>query len=329
MHDYFTELLGIDLPTYNDYLGKFKSELGEAEGDDGSVDDGADLSVEGAHHTGIPTLSPTPEPTAQPTLFPTYAPTTAAARGAGGAAARGGGGANSTRRGGGGDDDDGGGGAGAGSTNNDDEDDYSYDYACELNEVLVSKTFELDGAMQSVPVYYRTVKNKVAKQGDGDYTLEALENYVKKIHKAFMGFGRGWDRYIDNHLGITAGGTDLNDVVDTLYQRDVPYHYHPDCDECTSGSVWGAAPGALSMELQGSASTASGMQDMSLIDYCSPNSNGNMNRDPMDDQYDEVAYSFDFGKSSPDYPIKGCDDDDDDCAGSADDDDSPFNPDDE
>ena len=62
MHDYFTELLGIDLPTYNDYLGKFKSELGEAEGDDGSVDDGADLSVEGAHHTGIPTLSPTTEP---------------------------------------------------------------------------------------------------------------------------------------------------------------------------------------------------------------------------------------------------------------------------
>ena len=84
VHDYFTELLGIDLPTYNDYLGKFKSQLGEAEGDDGSVDDGADLSVEGAHHTGIPTLSPTPEPTAQPTLFPTYAPTTAAARGAGG-----------------------------------------------------------------------------------------------------------------------------------------------------------------------------------------------------------------------------------------------------
>ena len=80
------------------------------------------------------------------------------------------------------------------------------------------------------------------------------------------------------------------------------------------------------MELQGSASTSSGMQDMSLIDYCSPNSNGNMNRDPMDDQYDEVAYSFDFGKSSPDFPVKGEGSDD---ALSADDDDSPFDPDDE
>ena len=42
---------------------------------------------------------------------------------------------------------------------------------------------------------------------------------------------------------------------------------------------------------------------MSLIDYCSPNSNGDMDRDSMDDQIDEVAYSFEYGVKEAGFPV--------------------------
>ena len=46
-----------------------------------------------------------------------------------------------------------------------------------------------------------------------------LEAYVKSTHKEYMGFGRGWDRYIDNHLGITASGASLDRVADDDIQQ--------------------------------------------------------------------------------------------------------------
>ena len=190
----------------------------------------------------------------------------------------------------------GGGGGGGG----DDDDD---DYACEVDAVLVSKKFKVRGEVEAAQIYLRSINNKAASQGRGAYTLKELEAYVKSTHKEYMGFGRGWDRYIDNHLGITASGASLDRVADTLYNDGVPYHFHPDCEDCEGGSIWGAAPGALAMELQGDVDSSSDMRKMSLIDYCSPNSNGDMDRDSMDDQLDEVAYSFEYGVKEAGFPV--------------------------
>ena len=117
--------------------------------------------------------------------------------------------------------------------------------------MLVSKKFKVRGEVEAAQIYLRSINNKAASQGRGAYTLKELEAYVKSTHKEYMGFGRGWDRYIDNHLGITASGASLDRVADTLYNDGVPYHFHPDCEDCEGGSIWGAAPGALAMELQG------------------------------------------------------------------------------
>lgn len=135
----------------------------------------------------------------------------------------------------------------------------------------------------SVPFWLRSVDNRAARDHasvaaleadvhaarprralvcDATVTFEWFETpspYAPRdphpqAHKAFLGFNRGWDRWVDMHIGLHVGDTSLgplDNAVKALEAQSVPYHFHPSCGwGCSWGSIWTAAPGALGFEVR-------------------------------------------------------------------------------
>ena len=102
------------------------------------------------------------------------------------------------------------------------------------------------------------------------------------------------------HIGVHVGvqNTTLDAAVKRLRAQGVPYHMHPGGYGHQLGSVWTAGPGALGFELQGKFDLDGVMTNQSLMDYCSPSSNGDIFRDVIDDEttmLDAIAWDDDEG----------------------------------
>lgn len=86
---------------------------------------------------------------------------------------------------------------------------------CEWSTVRV-KIGETSGTA-NLDVDIRAVSNPAARVGA--LTVAMWAGYVKELHARMTGEFEGWDRYLDNHIGLfVEAGATLDDYVDPLFQ---------------------------------------------------------------------------------------------------------------
>ena len=96
------------------------------------------------------------------------------------------------------------------------------------------------------------VDNPMARKSE--HTVAMFETYTQQLHGKVMGENFGWDRYIDNHLGIKVEGAYLDKIKPYLDANTIPYEPHKETDhydDDSTGSVWTAGFSGLSMEFEG------------------------------------------------------------------------------
>ena len=150
---------------------------------------------------------------------------------------------------------------------------------------------------------WRPSTTRPRRSGRGAYTLKELEAYVKSTHKEYMGFGRGGTGTSTTTSASPPAArrsTASPTRSTTTVSRTTSERPEPGLQRIARAARSGAPCRGARVVRDGAAGRAradssSDMRKMSLIDYCSPNSNGDMDRDSMDDQIDEVAYSFEYG----------------------------------
>ena len=71
-------------------------------------------------------------------------------------------------------------------------------------------------------MFVKTVDNRAARPGLGlNWTLAAYEADVARTHKALVGCQRGWDRYLDAHLGVMVDSSlDLSTAVLRIFRDE-------------------------------------------------------------------------------------------------------------
>ena len=110
------------------------------------------------------------------------------------------------------------------------------------------------GAANGSYVEFSAVKNaaaRVTSKRVADY-----ETYVRAAHGKLMGEDRGWDSYIDSHLGLYVDTSSaLDEFVPLLEAADLPYMPHLETDNdapnATLGSVWTGGFSGIAVELHG------------------------------------------------------------------------------
>ncbi|KAH8044747.1 hypothetical protein JL721_8485 [Aureococcus anophagefferens] len=145
---------------------------------------------------------------------------------------------------------------------------------CKTWEVELASTMKLNGSLVVNPVYMKAVANLGARPGPGNYTLTNLEHEVNGTHHKYMDSpNSGWDSWIDMHPGLHVN-TLLDGAPEAMRKNGFQYTMHPSCVGCNAGSMWSSGITPWSMEIQGAFSKDDEIRKQSLIDYCSPTSNG-------------------------------------------------------
>jgi hypothetical protein len=121
---------------------------------------------------------------------------------------------------------------------------------CKVAKAMVSKAFDV-GKASLMFVEVDAVKDARAK--------EYIE-YVENVHKERMGIQRGYDRFIDSHVGLFYRGIVLDDIAPTLAKNGASFHAFKDVggndafckgseieDYC--GSIWSTGTNGLSFEM--------------------------------------------------------------------------------
>ena len=145
---------------------------------------------------------------------------------------------------------------------------------CKTWEAELASTMMLNGSLVVNPVYMKAVANVGARPGPGNYTLENLEHEVNGTHHKYMHSpNSGWDSWIDMHPGLHVN-TLLDGAPEAMRKNGFQYTMHPSCVGCNAGSMWSSGITPWSMEIQGAFSKDDEIRKQSLIDYCSPTSNG-------------------------------------------------------
>lgn len=109
------------------------------------------------------------------------------------------------------------------------------------------------------PVYVRFVENGAAGTKGLPWGVRDLEEYVEGVHDEFLGTQAGWDRWVDNHVGLELdsnyGQGYLDHVGRALASNGVKFHAHVtfrnDSAAGASGSIWTQGVGGLAMEIHG------------------------------------------------------------------------------
>ena len=125
-------------------------------------------------------------------------------------------------------------------------------------------------------MFVKTVDNRYARPGLGlNWTLAAYEEDVARTHKALVGCQRGWDRYLDAHLGVMVDSS-LDLAGSRLCAAGVGFHAHPDSGNAYHGSVWTAGTQqGLGLELQGLIDYSYyNASELGAMNYCSPTTEG-------------------------------------------------------
>ena len=134
---------------------------------------------------------------------------------------------------------------------------------CSFSNARLNASTGVDGAPAagnaSTPLELQFVDNRAAAHGN--LTVKMFETYVAQLHGKLMGEDAGWDRFIDNHVGLYVGDyVALDAWKATLDAAGVPYMPHvagsftddaPQADQVVAGSIWTAGIGGLAIELNG------------------------------------------------------------------------------
>ena len=134
---------------------------------------------------------------------------------------------------------------------------------CSFSNARLNASTGVDGAPAAgnatTPLELQFVDNRAAAHGN--LTVKMFETYVAQLHGKLMGEDSGWDRFIDNHVGLYVGDyVALDAWKATLDAAGVPYMPHvagsftddaPQADQVVAGSIWTAGIGGLAIELNG------------------------------------------------------------------------------
>ena len=134
---------------------------------------------------------------------------------------------------------------------------------CSFSNARLNASTGVDGAPAagnaSTPLELQFVDNRAAAHGN--LTVKMFETYVAQLHGKLMGEDSGWDRFVDNHVGLYVGDyVALDAWKATLDAAGVPYMPHvagsftddaPQADQVVAGSIWTAGIGGLAIELNG------------------------------------------------------------------------------
>ena len=127
-----------------------------------------------------------------------------------------------------------------------------------LSESLVTNGTERMRTVQT-PVLVRFVQNNDAGTSGLPWGVSDFEEYVEAVHERYVGEQRGWDRWLDNHIGLEidneAGLGFLDHVGAQLERNGVKFHAHTtqrdDTTVGAAGSIWTQGVAGLGLEIHG------------------------------------------------------------------------------
>ena len=127
-----------------------------------------------------------------------------------------------------------------------------------LSESLVTNGTERMRTVQT-PVLVRFVQNNDAGTSGLPWGVRDFEEYVEAVHERYVGEQAGWDRWLDNHIGLEidneAGLGFLDHVGAQLERNGVKFHAHTtqrdDTTVGAAGSIWTQGVAGLGLEIHG------------------------------------------------------------------------------
>lgn len=163
----------------------------------------------------------------------------------------------------------------------------------------------------NVTIDFRIVHNWDAKDNTDGLDLETYETYVKDVRNEYWGYDRGWDRYIDNHIGwylptrtdSTTGDDDgayytkykLDKLGPSLKENEIKYKGHYSGEVNTnSGSIWTAfmAGGGVGVEFAGNYDWSYfNTTDTTYLSFCDASSVGAAAKITIGDGTDDASIS--------------------------------------
>lgn len=160
---------------------------------------------------------------------------------------------------------------------------------CEVWQAELAITLVVNETVVTNPVYFKAVANTGARVGNASRTLAMLEAEVNRSRHAHMSVpNEGWDSFLDMHPGLHVN-TLLDGAPAVMADHGLQYTMHAECVGCNSGSIWSSGIAPWSMEIQGTFAKDENIRKSSLIDYCSPTSNGDTRQNVDDISYGLVG----------------------------------------
>ena len=116
------------------------------------------------------------------------------------------------------------------------------------------------------------VNNPQAKTGK--YSVDDWEKYVSGVHLANLGCNKGWDRFLDMHVGLWCEDpAKLDRIGPKMCEAREGFHAHT--ADGHLGSIWAAGAGALGVEFHGAFDYSFfNKSRLDALNYCSKTSSG-------------------------------------------------------
>ena len=120
----------------------------------------------------------------------------------------------------------------------------------------------------------QVVRNPAA--ATGAYAVGDVERLVQGYHGALLGCNTGWDRYLDDHLGVWCEAPfKLDSAGPKLCEAGVGFHAHSGSGGSRVGSLWTAGAGNVAVELRGEFDYRFFNESaLGMLDYCAKDSSG-------------------------------------------------------
>lgn len=151
-------------------------------------------------------------------------------------------------------------------SNSDDEDDGSGSY-CSFSNMRFKQAEIINGLNAQVDV--RAVVSPSAYFTN--YSVADYAAWLEEMHASHLGIGgQGWDRFIDNHIGLYYDNEDLDDIRQRLEDLGEGYHAHMVEKNSSDGTIWTTGFEGQAFEFDGHISVDWAATGLDLFDYCSP-----------------------------------------------------------
>jgi hypothetical protein len=133
----------------------------------------------------------------------------------------------------------------------------SADGNCRVASVKIEKYLDVGSATLTYVEDTRAAYKEESKE------VSKFIKHITDVHDERMGTQRGWDRWMDNHVGLVYFDTNLDDLAPKLVENDVKFRAFRDvyktdnfCDgtasmseEALCGSIWTVGTSGLSVEM--------------------------------------------------------------------------------